>query len=99
MSPMFASKTIVEHLARGLFGLLALATAVVVAADRPGLALTLVTVGLLSMRGCPLCWTIGLVQTAVQRLRGAAAPDACIDGRCALRHSRGRAGRGNHSAR
>ena len=95
MNLMFASKTIVEHLVRGLFGLLALAAAVIVAADGPGLALALVAVGLLSLRGCPLCWTIGLVQTAVQRLRGAAAPDACLDGRCALRP----AGRGDPIAR
>lgn len=80
---MFESKTLAEHLARGALGIAALAAALALAPSRP-LALALVPVALVALRGCPMCWTIGLAQTVVARLRGRNAPDACVDGGCAL---------------
>ena len=63
---MFASKSLAEHLFRGLAGLLAIATAVVMART-PGIAATsgsvaLALLGLFLLRGCPVCWTVGLGQ-------------------------------------
>lgn len=80
---MFASKSLVEHVLRGVIGLGAFAFAGVLAPDHPLLAIGLVPVALVALRGCPMCWTVGLVQTAVAALRGRPAGARCVDGRCA----------------
>ena len=80
----FASKSLVEHLFRGAVGLSAFAFSAVLGPDHPWIALALVPVALFALRGCPLCWTIGLFQTAFARLRGINAGRACADGRCAV---------------
>jgi hypothetical protein len=80
---MFASKSVVEHLARGLVGLGALGGSVFYAASYPWLSLLAIPVALVALRGCPMCWTIGLVQTLVARAQGKALDDACVDGTCA----------------
>lgn len=82
---MFASRTLIEHLLRGVVGLGALATAVALGPAHPLRALALIPLAMVSLRGCPTCWTVGLVQTVLARLRGRAAPDACLDGSCAAR--------------
>jgi hypothetical protein len=44
------------------------------------ISLLLLPVGLVALRGCPMCWTIGLIQTLSRdRLRR-----TCEDGRCRL---------------
>lgn len=68
-----------EHLVRGLMGVGALASAVAVSSAHPWLALLLIVPALVALRGCPTCWTIGLVETVAARLqgrssRGAACP-------------------------
>ncbi len=80
---MFASKSLVEHLFRGAVGLSAFAVSALIAADHPWVALGLVPLALVALRGCPMCWTIGLFQTALARLRGISAGRVCADGRCA----------------
>lgn len=85
---MFASKSIVEHLARGAAGLGALAAFVVLAAAHPWLSLPLIPLALVALRGCPMCWTVGLVQTVLARLQGKASSGPCIDGSCAVRAQR-----------
>jgi hypothetical protein len=80
---MFASESLLEHAARGVVGLGALALAATVGAAHPWLALAMIPVGVIALRGCPLCWTLGLVQTLVARWRGRAAPERCVDGSCA----------------
>ncbi len=79
---MFASKSLGEHLLRGLIGVGALAGA----AAYGGLGwplLVLLPAALVALRGCPACWTIGLVQTVWAKLRGRPAAGACLDGACA----------------
>jgi hypothetical protein len=66
---MFASKTLIEHLARGAVGIGALWYAVTIAAIHPWGSLALGALVLLAFRGCPICWTIGLIETMGQQWR------------------------------
>ena len=61
---MFASETFLEHIARGAVGIGALWFAIAIAAIHPWFSLALGVVMLLAFRGCPICWTIGLFETA-----------------------------------
>ena len=67
---MFASNTLLEHILRGFVGIAALWYAVTIAATHPLGSLALGVLALLAFRGCPICWAIGLVETASQRWRG-----------------------------
>jgi len=67
---MFASNTLLEHSLRGAVGIGALWYAVTIAATHPLGSLALGALALLAFRGCPICWTIGLLETASQRWRG-----------------------------
>ncbi len=65
---MFASRTLVEHLVRGLAAVLAITTAATLPAIAPAWISmpAIVLLGgsaLVLLRGCPMCWTIGLVET------------------------------------
>jgi len=82
---MPTSKTLTEHLARGAVGLGALACALAVADAHPWLALLAVPVALFALRGCPTCWTVGLVQLLIAKLRGRPTDGLCRDGSCARR--------------
>ncbi len=67
---MFASKSVAEHVARGLAGAFALCAAVLGASSHPWLALLAVPAALVLLRGCPMCWTLGLIETVQARLQG-----------------------------
>ena len=68
---MFASKSLVEHALRGVIGLSAISAAIVIGRETGVTALiaslALAAVALVSFRGCPVCWTIGMVETARSR--------------------------------
>ena len=66
---MFASQTLIEHILRGAIGIGALWCAIAIAAPHPWGSLALGALVLLAFRGCPVCWTIGLFETANQRWR------------------------------
>jgi len=70
----FASASLSVHLLRGLAGFSALAGTLWAAQDWPLAALALGVLALLLWRGCPTCWTIGLIETASCRARGACKP-------------------------
>ncbi|HEX8103235.1 MAG TPA: hypothetical protein VF533_11530 [Solirubrobacteraceae bacterium] len=59
----FASASVPRHLARGLVGLLALVAAFAGAGLGSPAALALLVVTVVAWRGCPTCWTVGLLQT------------------------------------
>jgi hypothetical protein len=59
----FASKTLVEHLLRGAVGIAALVFAIRVGFVHPLLALGLGIAMVVAFRGCPICWTTGLIET------------------------------------
>ena len=64
---MFGSKTVLAHILRGVIGFCALALAILLAlnADTASVlaSVTLAIVALIALRGCPVCWTIGLFET------------------------------------
>ncbi|HTN85859.1 MAG TPA: hypothetical protein VL242_19300 [Sorangium sp.] len=74
---MFASKSLVEHVARGLLGFGALTASALLAPTSPWAALALLPVALVALRGCPMCWTLGLLQTVMARARGERPEGPC----------------------
>jgi hypothetical protein len=79
----FASDSVPRHLARGALGFGLIGAAFGLAAVVSPLALLLAPVGLIPLRGCPMCWTLGLIQTiSAGRLRRSC--DSGGEG-CALR--------------
>ncbi|WP_198652797.1 hypothetical protein [Actinocorallia populi] len=77
----FASASLPRHLARGAIGFGSIAGAFVLLSAVGPVGLLLLPVGLVALRGCPMCWTLGLVQTLS---RGRLERD-CVDGVCELR--------------
>lgn len=71
---MFESSTLVEHLVRGVMGIGALWAAIWIGTDAgwPGTvaSLALGLLSLLAFRGCPVCWTLGLLSLASRRISG-----------------------------
>lgn len=65
----FASKSLTEHLLRGVLGFAAIIYALKIGAHQPLLSLALGALALVAFRGCPLCWTTGLFGTLRQVLR------------------------------
>ena len=64
---MFASNTLSEHILRGAIGISALGYALAIAETHPRSSLASGALALLAFRGCPICWTIGLFETARQQ--------------------------------
>jgi hypothetical protein len=79
---LFASRGIVEHLLRGTIGFGALVGALFCMASQPWLAVALAAVALFALRGCPLCWVVGLVETIAAKLQGRDAHGRCSGGAC-----------------
>ncbi|MFJ7159442.1 hypothetical protein ACIQUQ_31455 [Streptomyces sp. NPDC101118] len=76
----FASASVPRHLARGALGFGALAGALALLPVVGVASLLLAPVGLVALRGCPMCWAIGLAETvSAGRLRR-----SCTEGRCEL---------------
>lgn len=84
---MFASRTVAEHLARGALGLGAFAAAMLLAPSHPW-ALALLPLAFVALRGCPMCWTLGLIETLAAKLRGKDPSSSCTDGRCVVEAKR-----------
>ncbi|MGW7056126.1 hypothetical protein [Streptomyces sp. NPDC054887] len=78
--PNFASSSLPWHLARGVVGFGGLIGSFVLLPVTGPLSLLLLPVGVLALRGCPMCWAIGLAQTVSRgRLKR-----SCADGQCTL---------------
>jgi hypothetical protein len=65
---LFASTSLLGHLVRGGIAALLVIWAIQHQA-RHALSLAAAAGAVIAFRGCPLCWTIGLVETFAQRLR------------------------------
>jgi hypothetical protein len=77
---MFASASLPTHLARGAIGFGLLGAAVALAPSHGPAALLLAPPGMVALRGCPTCWTAGLVETiSAGRLQR-----TCTESGCAL---------------
>ncbi|RSS80436.1 hypothetical protein [Streptomyces sp. WAC06614] len=67
-----------RHLARGAVGFGALAGSLALLPVAGPVSLLLAPAGLIALRGCPMCWVMGLVETvSAGRLER-----TCKDGRC-----------------
>lgn len=64
---MLASKTLTGHLVRGVVAFVLLYGAMDQLQAQPWLSLLAAVAALLVMRGCPVCWAIGLMETVAQR--------------------------------
>jgi len=80
---IFGSRTIVRHIARGLVGFGFLAIVVLYGQDLGWWALLPTAAALLFLRGCPMCWLVGLIETVLNRKSGT----MCVGGSCAKRQS------------
>lgn len=65
---LFASASLAGHLVRGgiAIGLLIWAFR---HQDQTALSLAAAIGALIAFRGCPVCWTVGLVETVIQKFR------------------------------
>ncbi|MEV0436522.1 hypothetical protein [Nocardia sp. NPDC050413] len=78
--PDFASASLPRHLTRGAVGFGALIGSIALLPLIGAISLLLLPVGLIALRGCPMCWAIGLAQTLSRgRLRR-----SCDNGQCTL---------------
>jgi len=74
----FASATVGAHVRRGLVGFLSIAFAVYLWPRLGWIALAPAMVGVVALRGCPMCWTVGFIQTVSrQRFRRVCNEDGC----------------------
>jgi len=76
----FASKSVPRHLAKGVIGFGLIIGSIALTPFAGPVALLAAPFGLIALRGCPVCWTIGLAQTVS---RGRLKRD-CADGVCTL---------------
>ena len=60
---MFGSRTIVAHLMRGGIAAGLIAWALMHQSSNPAFAASAGVLAVIAMRGCPLCWILGLVET------------------------------------
>jgi hypothetical protein len=67
----FASRSVTEHWARGLAAFALLAITSEFGKEHELLAQGCGIAALVLLRGCPLCWTVGLYETLRPRLRSA----------------------------
>ncbi|MCA2209091.1 hypothetical protein [Nocardia rosealba] len=78
--PDFASASLTRHLTRGVLGFGALIGSIALLPLIGAISLLLLPVGVIALRGCPMCWAIGLAQTVSRgRLRR-----SCDNGQCTL---------------
>jgi hypothetical protein len=66
---LFASRSVTAHLLRGAVAAVLLPWAIANASSQPALALLSVAAAVVAMRGCPMCWTAGLIETIAARLK------------------------------
>lgn len=67
---MFGSRTLLEHLLRGIAGIGILMIADAIAATYPAIWLLALPLVVFAFRGCPICWTVGLAETVMATVRG-----------------------------
>jgi hypothetical protein len=78
----FASSSVPRHLLRGVVGFGLIGASLLLAASGHPVALVLLVPGVVALRGCPTCWTVGLFETiSAGRLRRDCADGSCTVGR------------------
>jgi hypothetical protein len=66
---MFGSTSIAAHLTRGVIAAALIAWAVLDQSSNPAFAVIAIALAIVAMRGCPMCWVLGLVETVGNRMR------------------------------
>ena len=66
---VFGSKSLIGHLLRGVTGFFAVYWAFTHQSE-PVLSVLPIGAALVLFRGCPICWTVGLMETIAGKLRG-----------------------------
>jgi hypothetical protein len=66
-SGLFATRTLTGHVIRGAVAFALLYLAIEQQHSHPVASLLAGLLALVAMRGCPVCWTIGLAETIRQR--------------------------------
>ncbi|HMC14258.1 MAG TPA: hypothetical protein VKI18_01410 [Albitalea sp.] len=64
---VFASASLAGHLIRGAAAAALIACALSIEGTHPAIALLAGAAGMLALRGCPICWAVGLAETIAQR--------------------------------
>ncbi len=77
---VFASASVPRHLIRGALGFGLIGSSFALTASVGPAALLLSVPGLFVLRGCPMCWTIGLIET----ISAGGFQRSCTNDRCAL---------------
>lgn len=65
---IFGNKSVWMHLLRGLLGFAALACAIHYANTNLWITLILMPLALWMLKGCPICWLVGFVETLAMKL-------------------------------
>ncbi len=65
----FASRSVTEHVLRGVLGVVAILVAIKLGDTNPIASVGLGLLALVSFRGCPMCWVTGMVGTLQQRVK------------------------------
>jgi hypothetical protein len=65
---VFGNRTLLLHVAKGLGGFGALGVSLATMNSTIVPSLVLLPLSLYLLRGCPICWTIGLFETIVMRI-------------------------------
>lgn len=65
---LFASMSLTGHLLRGAAGIFLLYWAIRHQSET-GLSLTAALGALVAFRGCPVCWTVGLIETVLNKVK------------------------------
>ena len=66
---MFASKSVMAHIVRGIIAAVLILWALDLLSTEPMFALAAGAAAMVAMRGCPLCWTMGLFETISETFR------------------------------
>lgn len=66
---MFGSATLVAHLMRGAAAAALITWAIIHQTSDPWLSAGAGVAALVALRGCPMCWTVGLIETLAKRRR------------------------------
>jgi hypothetical protein len=66
---MFASKSVMAHLVRGVVAASLIVWALVLQSSQPVFAAAAGVAAVIAMRGCPLCWMMGLFETISETIR------------------------------
>jgi hypothetical protein len=74
----FGNKSLVIHILRGILGIAALYVSLATIGQTLWPSLILIPAALFFLKGCPMCWTMGLIETIAMRVRKMRKPRDCV---------------------